>query len=54
MAAVTNPHRLGDLGHTRARVSRDDVIEKNPAHVHAADPEYVRRVEAAVPELRED
>jgi catalase len=37
-----------------AQVSRDDVIEKNLAHFHAADPEYGRRVEEAVHALRED
>ncbi|WP_030018769.1 catalase [Streptomyces monomycini] len=37
-----------------AQVSRDDVIEKNLAHFHAADPEYGKRVEARLHELRED
>lgn len=37
-----------------AQVSRDDVIEKNLAHFHAADPEYGRRVREAVEALRED
>ncbi|MEU9784826.1 catalase [Streptomyces phaeochromogenes] len=37
-----------------SQVSRDDVIEKNLAHFHAADPEYGRRVEEAVLALRED
>ncbi len=37
-----------------ARVTRDDVIERNLAHFHAADPEYGRRVEDAVRALRED
>ncbi|MFE7855188.1 catalase [Streptomyces sp. NPDC057403] len=37
-----------------SKVSRDDVIEKNLAHFHAADPEYGRRVEEAVHALRED
>ena len=32
----------------------DDVIEKNLAHFHAADPEYGRRMEEAVRALRED
>ncbi len=36
-----------------AQVSREDVIEKNLAHFSAADPEYGRRVEAAVRELQE-
>jgi catalase len=37
-----------------SQASRDDVIEKNLAHFHAADPEYGRRVEEAVRVLRED
>jgi catalase len=37
-----------------SKVSRDDVIEKNLAHFHAADPAYGRRVEEAVHALRED
>ncbi|WP_405893716.1 catalase [Streptomyces sp. NBC_01527] len=40
----------GDL----SRVTRDDVIEKNLAHFHAADTEYGKRVEEAVRALRED
>ncbi|MFC7471635.1 catalase-related domain-containing protein [Actinomadura keratinilytica] len=36
-----------------SQVSREDVIEKNLAHFHAADPEYGKRVEAAVQTLRE-
>ncbi|MFF2010970.1 catalase [Streptomyces sp. NPDC058195] len=37
-----------------SQVSRDDVIEKNLAHFHAADADYGRRVEEAVRSLRED
>jgi len=37
-----------------SQVSRDDVVEKNLAHFHAADPEYGRRMEEAVLALRED
>ncbi|WP_326727814.1 catalase [Streptomyces phaeochromogenes] len=37
-----------------SQASRDDVVEKNLAHFHAADPEYGRRVEEAVLALRED
>ncbi|MFD5426600.1 catalase [Streptomyces sp. NPDC127084] len=37
-----------------SQVSRDDVVEKNLAHFHAADPDYGKRVEAAVHALRED
>ena len=36
-----------------SQVSRDDVVEKNLAHFHAADADYGRRVEEAVQELRE-
>ncbi|MDK1472210.1 catalase [Streptomyces sp. 549] len=36
-----------------SQVSRDDVVERNLAHFHAADPDYGRRVEEAVRELRE-
>ncbi|MEU4133575.1 catalase [Streptomyces wuyuanensis] len=37
-----------------SQVSRDDVVEKNLAHFHAADPDYGTRVEEAVRALRED
>jgi catalase len=37
-----------------SQVGRDDVIEKNLAHFHAADADYGKRVEARVHELRED
>ncbi|MFD0022293.1 catalase [Streptomyces sp. NPDC058382] len=37
-----------------SQVSRDDVIDKNLAHFHAADTEYGKRVEEAVRALRED
>ncbi|MEU8696236.1 catalase [Streptomyces sp. NPDC048680] len=37
-----------------SQVTRDDVIEKNLAHFHAADTEYGKRVEEAVRALRED
>jgi catalase len=36
-----------------AQVTREDVIEKNLAHFHAADPHYGEHVEEAVRELRE-
>ncbi|WP_461029535.1 catalase [Streptomyces sparsus] len=36
-----------------SQVTRDDVVERNLAHFHAADPDYGRRVEQAVRELRE-
>ncbi|CAM5245145.1 catalase [Streptomyces californicus] len=37
-----------------SQVTRDDVIEKNLAHFHAADADYGKRVEEAVRALRED
>ncbi|MGW3746631.1 catalase [Streptomyces sp. NPDC005146] len=37
-----------------SQVTRDDVIEKNLAHFHAADAEYGKHVEEAVCALRED
>ncbi|MEV6394404.1 catalase [Streptomyces sp. NPDC051907] len=37
-----------------SQVARDDVIEKNLAHFHAADADYGQRVEKAVRALRED
>ncbi|MFF2436877.1 catalase [Streptomyces sp. NPDC058107] len=37
-----------------SQVTRDDVIEKNLAHFHAADAEYGKRIEEAVRALRED
>ncbi|MFE7039091.1 catalase [Streptomyces atratus] len=37
-----------------SQVTRDDVIEKNLAHFHAADADYGKRVEEAVHALRED
>ncbi|MFJ7526663.1 catalase [Streptomyces griseus] len=37
-----------------SQVTRDDVIEKNLAHFHAADADYGKRVEKAVRSLRED
>ncbi|MFD7921687.1 catalase [Streptomyces sp. NPDC059740] len=37
-----------------SQVTREDVVEKNLAHFHAADPQYGRLVEEKVRELRED
>ncbi|MEU3374400.1 catalase [Streptomyces sp. NPDC006660] len=37
-----------------SQVTRDDVVEKNLAHFHAADADYGKRVEEAVRALRED
>ncbi|MER5973229.1 catalase [Streptomyces sp. NPDC002055] len=36
-----------------SQVTREDVIERNLAHFHAADPDYGKRVEAAVGRLRD-
>ncbi|MCQ4085217.1 catalase [Streptomyces sp. RB6PN25] len=48
-------HRLtANIAGGLAQVSRDDVIEKNLAHFHAADPDYGKRVEQAVRELRDN
>ncbi|MDF3289939.1 MULTISPECIES: catalase [Streptomyces] len=44
---------VANIAGSLSQVSRDDVIEANLAHFHAADPEYGKRVEAAVRELRE-
>ncbi|MDT9682785.1 catalase [Streptomyces sp. TRM76323] len=45
---------VANIAGSLSQVSREDVIEKNLAHFHAADPEYGRRVEEAVRALRED
>lgn len=37
-----------------SQVTRDDVIDKNLAHFHAADADYGKHVEEAVRALRED
>jgi catalase len=44
---------IANLAGSLAQVDRDDVVEANLAHFHAADPEYGKRLEAAVRELRE-
>ncbi|GLW53693.1 catalase [Kitasatospora phosalacinea] len=44
---------IANLAGSLARVGRDDVVEKNLAHFHAADPEYGARLAAAVTALRE-
>lgn len=43
---------IDNLAGFLAQVSREDVIEKNLAHFHAADEEYGSRLEAAVAKLR--
>ncbi|MGW2657135.1 catalase [Streptomyces sp. NPDC001478] len=45
---------IANIASGLSQVTRDDVIEKNLAHFHAADPEYGTRVEEAVRALRED
>lgn len=45
---------VANLAGGLSQVSRNDVVEKNLAHFHAADPEYGKRVEEAVRALRED
>ncbi|MEU1626026.1 catalase [Streptomyces sp. NPDC020096] len=45
---------IANIAGSLSQVSRDDVIEANLAHFHAADPDYGKRVESAVRELREN
>ncbi|MFB8244634.1 catalase [Streptomyces sp. NPDC055952] len=54
MSADEKSRLVANIAGGLSQVSRDDVIEKNLAHFHAADPEYGRRVEEAVRALRED
>ncbi|MFD5131061.1 catalase [Streptomyces olindensis] len=54
MSAEEKSRLVANIAGGLSQVSRDDVIEKNLAHFHAADPEYGRRVEKAVRALRED
>jgi catalase len=54
MSSEERSRLVANIAGGLAQVSRDDVIEKNLAHFHAADPEYGRRVEEAVHALRED
>lgn len=54
MSADEKSRLIANIAGGLSQVSRDDVIEKNLAHFHAADPEYGRRVEEAVRALRED
>ncbi|WP_405867894.1 catalase [Streptomyces sp. NBC_00005] len=54
MSAEERSRLIANIAGGLSQVSRDDVIEKNLAHFHAADPEYGRRVEEAVRALRED
>ncbi|MFF4895350.1 catalase [Streptomyces sp. NPDC001068] len=54
MSAEEKRRLVANIAGGLSQVSRDDVVEKNLAHFHAADPEYGRRVEEAVRALRED
>jgi catalase len=54
MSAEEKSRLVANIAGGLAQVSRDDVIEKNLARFHAADPEYGRRVKEAVRALRED
>ncbi|MFJ1554942.1 catalase [Streptomyces mirabilis] len=54
MSAEERSRLIANIAGGLAQVSRDDVVEKNLAHFHAADPEYGRRVAEAVHALRED
>lgn len=54
MSAEERSRLIANIACGLAQVSRDDVVEKNLAHFHAADPEYGRRVAEAVHALRED
>ncbi|MFD7433107.1 catalase [Streptomyces sp. NPDC059861] len=54
MSAEEKSRLIANIAGSLSQVSRDDVVEKNLAHFHAADPEYGKRVEEAVRALRED
>ncbi|MGY6021252.1 catalase [Streptomyces spinosirectus] len=54
MSAEERSRLIANIAGGLSQVTRDDVIEKNLAHFHAADPEYGKRVEEAVRALRED
>ncbi|MFE3519675.1 catalase [Streptomyces sp. NPDC059166] len=54
MSADEKDRLIANIAGGLSQVTRDDVIEKNLAHFHAADPEYGKRVEEAVRALRED
>ncbi len=43
---------VANLAGALAQVTRDDIVERNLAHFHAADEEYGARLEAAVAKLR--
>ncbi|MCX4514716.1 catalase [Streptomyces sp. NBC_01619] len=54
MSADEKSRLVANIAGGLSQVSRDNVIEKNLAHFHAADPDYGKRVEEAVTALRED
>ncbi|MBY8340615.1 catalase [Streptomyces spinosirectus] len=54
MSAEERSRLIANIAGGLSQVTRDDVVDKNLAHFHAADPEYGRRVEAAVRALRAD
>ncbi|MEV7339475.1 catalase [Streptomyces sp. NPDC093544] len=54
MPAEERSRLVANIAGGLSQVSRDDVIEKNLAHFHAADPDYGKRVAEAVRALRED
>ncbi|MEU9062348.1 catalase [Streptomyces sp. NPDC048430] len=54
MSADEKDRLIANIAGGLSQVTRDDVIEKNLAHFHAADADYGKRVEEAVHALRED
>ncbi|WP_326700751.1 catalase [Streptomyces sp. NBC_01754] len=54
MSADEKDRLIANIAGGLSQVTRDDVIEKNLAHFHAADPGYGSRVEEAVRALHED
>jgi catalase len=54
MSAEEKDRLVANIAGGLSQVSREDVIERNLAHFHAADPDYGRRVAEAVRALRED
>ncbi|MFJ8751868.1 catalase [Streptomyces sp. NPDC102441] len=54
MSADEKDRLIANIAGGLSQVTRDDVIEKNLAHFHAADAGYGKRVEEAVRALRED
>lgn len=52
MSAGEKTRLIDNIAGFLAQVTRDDIVEKNLAHFHAADEEYGSRLEAAVAKLR--